>query len=272
MHQRGRYSEGRTQRGARSADVPAPELPDDVTPGQLDPAAREQLMSLPRSLADVIARHLVMTDRLFEEDPERAYLHARYAQKKASRVGAVREAAGVAAYRIGKWSEALAELRAARRITGDDGYLAVMADCERGLGRPERALELVRSSEGERLDRAEQIELRIVASGARRDLGEFDAAVLELQDEVRGRADKPWSARLFYAYADALLAAGREDEARDWFARSSAADEEGETDADERLAELEGLELVDVDEDVVWSDAEEREPGEAPGPGGPARD
>ncbi|WP_344966743.1 tetratricopeptide repeat protein [Salinactinospora qingdaonensis] len=225
---------------------------------------------MPKTLAQVVGGHLVAVGWLLDEDPERAYQHAVYARRKASRVGAVREASGVAAYHLGKWQEALSDLRAARRMSGRNTYLPLMADCERGLGRPERALELAHSPDAADLPTAEQIELRIVASGARRDLGEYEAALVELQGpELKERRAKPWVARLFYAYADALLLLGREDEARDYFAHASAVDQEGVTDADERVAELEGLEIVDVDDDVVWTDAEDTEAGEEES-GGPA--
>ncbi|MFC7330590.1 hypothetical protein [Marinactinospora rubrisoli] len=238
-----------------------------MTPAELDSEVRGELSTLPRSLAEIVARHLVAAGRLLEEDPERAYAHAAYARNKASRVGAVREASGLAAYRVGRWQEALADLRAARRMTGRSSYLAVMADCERGLGRPERALEIARSPEARDLDIADRIELRIVASGARRDMGELPAALAELQGpELKERRARPWVARLFYAYADALLALDREGEAREYFARASAVDQEGVTDADERLAEIEGMEIVDVGDDVVWSDAEDPDAGEEPTP------
>ena len=58
---------------------------------------------------------------------------------------------------------------------------------------------------------------------------------------------RPWTARLRYAYADALLEAGREDDARQWFARAAEADEDGLTDAEERLLELDGVVLLDHD-------------------------
>jgi tetratricopeptide (TPR) repeat protein len=166
-------------------------------------------------------------------------------------VGIVREAAGIAAYHAGEWAEALAELRAARRLgAGDDSYLPVMADCERGLGRPERALDLIKSPEADKLDPMGRVELRIVESGVRRDLGQRDAAVVTLQiPELRDRRLRPWSVRLFYAYADALEEAGREEEASDWFARAAAADRDGDTDAAERYAELEGLHILDTEED-----------------------
>jgi len=61
-------------------------------------------------------------------------------------------------------------------------------------------------------------------------------------------ADAPWAGRLRYAYADALFGLGRRDEAREWFARAVDADPEGETDAAERLLEIDGVDLDDDDE------------------------
>jgi hypothetical protein len=125
--------------------------------------------------------------------------------------------------------------------------LPLMVDCERGLGRPERALELATSPEARTLTLEERIELAIVISGIRRDLGQPDAAVLALQiPQLKSASRKPWSARLAYAYADALLETGDETGARDWFARAADFDDEGETDAADRLAELDGVVLVDL--------------------------
>ncbi|WP_214107324.1 hypothetical protein [Acrocarpospora catenulata] len=199
-----------------------------------------------------MASHLVATARALEQDePERAYEHAKVARRFAARIGVVREAAGIAAYRAGQYAEALGDLRAARRMTGSDEYLPIMADSERGLGRPERALDLVKSKEAERLDRAGRIELAIVESGARRDLGQHDAAVITLQriPELRDPQPKPWSARLAFAYADALSDAGHEAAATDWFGRAMAFDEDGQTDAAERYAELTGALIEDIEED-----------------------
>ncbi|MDA0567815.1 hypothetical protein LG943_26340 [Streptomonospora sp. S1-112] len=225
---------------------------------ELDPEIRSELGTLPRTLAEVVGRHMVMAGRLLDEDPERAYEHAVFARRKASRIGVVREAAGIAAYTVGKWQEALSDLRAARRMTGRDNFLSVIADCERGLGRPERALDIARDPAADQLPIEDRIELRIVAAGARRDLGQPQAALVELQvPELKERRARPWVARLFYAYADALLEVGREEEAREFFARASAVDREGVTDADERLAALEGVEIVDIGDDVVWTDAED---------------
>jgi tetratricopeptide (TPR) repeat protein len=167
----------------------------------------------------------------------------------------VREACGIAAYHTGRWAEALSEFRAARRMTGRDDYVPIMADCERALGRPDRALALVREVNPADLGRPTQIELRIVESGIRRDQGLADAAVLVLQvPELTNGRVRPWSARLFYAYGDALLAAGRAEEARAAFARSAELDSDGETDAAERLDGLDGIVLDDLEDDDFQDD------------------
>ena len=217
-----------------------------MTPDQLEPDARAELRTLPSDLADSVARRLVAAE--LEEDPERAYAHARVARDLAARVGVVREAVGVAAYRIGKWAEALSELRAARRLTGRETYLPMMADSERALGRLDRALALVHGPEVAALDRPSRIELLIVESGIRRDQRRPEVAAIVLQvPELTDGHVRPWSAALFYAYADALLDAGRTEEARDWFARAAGADARGDTDAAERLQDLEGITVEDLD-------------------------
>lgn len=201
-----------------------------------------------------------MVARLLDEDPEGAYAYSRIALRLASRVAAVREAAGFAAYANQKYGEALAEFRAAKRMTGNIDLWPVMADCERGLGRPEKALDMAGAPEVHKLDKAGQVEMRLVAAGARRDMGQLDAAIVTLQSpELAAGSVQPWTARLRYAYADALLAAGREDEAREWFAKAVEADRDGSTDASDRLAELDGVEFLDVLSDDADDDADDDE-------------
>ncbi|MFE6912354.1 tetratricopeptide repeat protein [Streptomyces erythrochromogenes] len=217
-------------------------------------------MSLPKGLAEEVSKNLVMVARLIDEDPEQAYAYSRIALRLASRVAAVREAAGFAAYATQKYSEALAEFRAAKRMTGSVELWPVMADCERGLGRPERALAMAGEPEVQKLDKAGQVEMRLVAAGARRDQGQLEAAIVTLQSpELASSAVQPWTARLRYAYADALLAAGREDEAREWFGKALEADKDGATDASDRLAELDGVEFVDAAVDLSDDDEIENE-------------
>ena len=225
-------------------------VPDDVDARMLDPEARRELRSLTRETADLVARHLVVTGRTLDDDPQEALAHARAARAMAGRIGVVREASGLAAYAAGEWSEALSELRAARRITGRPEHLAVMADCERALGRPERALAYADEPAVPGLPQDERVELVIVLAGARRDLGQLDAAVLTLQDPARRTtAARPWAARLWYAHADALLAAGRSEQAREWFEKVVQVDRDGQTDAGDRLLELDGVVVEDLADD-----------------------
>jgi hypothetical protein len=229
-------------------------LPDDVDPRELDQDSRRQLSSLTKETADLVARHLVMAGRLLDEQPEQALAHARAARALGGRVGVVREANGLVAYAAGEWAEALSELRTARRITGEPDHLPVMADCERALGRPDRALLIAEDPQVPRLAPAAKVEMMIVASGARRDMGQPEAAAVGLDVAALEGPVRPWTARLRYAYADALLECGREDEARSWFARAAEVDELGETDADDRVMELDGIVFedhgADLDDDL----------------------
>jgi tetratricopeptide (TPR) repeat protein len=233
-------------------------LPDDVDPRELDPESRRQLTSLVKETADLVARHLIMAGRLLEDDPEQALAHARAARALGGRVGVVREANGLVAYAAGEWTEALSELRTARRITGEPDHLPVMADCERALGRPDRALAVAEDPQVARLAPAARVEMMIVVSGARRDMGQPEAAAVALNVSALEGPVRPWTARLRYAYADALLECGREDEARSWFARAAEVDELGETDADDRVLELDGV--VFEDHEVADEDSEEEAP------------
>jgi tetratricopeptide (TPR) repeat protein len=211
-----------------------PDIPEDVTGEELEKSVRAELLSLSPENAKVVSRHLVCINLYQDSDPLLAHKHGIAAAHHAGRLAVVRESAGYAAYRAGYFEIALKELRAAFRISGDVSSMAVMADCERGLGNPLKALALAGSPDVKRLAKPEEIEMRIVAAGARRDLGEFDAAVVTLTcKELKNESDE-WAVRLRYAYADALNAAGREKEARIWFAKCAELDSDDSTDAAER--------------------------------------
>jgi len=211
-----------------------PDIPDDITGEELEKSVRAELLSLSAENAKVVARHLACINLYMDVDPELAHKHGVAAAHHAGRLAVVRESAGYAAYRAGHYEIALKELRASHRISGDVSMWPVLADCERGLGKPLKALALAGSPEVSRLAKAEEIEMRIVASGARRDLGEFDAAVITLTCKELKVKNEPWSIRLHYAYADALASAGRSDEASQWFSACADLDEGESTDAYER--------------------------------------
>ena len=237
--------DGSDPRGARPAPMERdqsrlrprifePDIPDEITGEELEKSLRAELLSLSPENAKVVARHLACVNLYAEDDPQRAHKHGVAAAHHAGRLAVVRESAGYAAYRAGHYEIALKELRASHRISGDVSMWPVMADCERGLGNPLKALNLAGSAEVKRLAKPEEIEMRIVASGARRDLGEFDAAVVTLTCKELTNESEEWAVRLRYAYADALDAAGRLDEAKQWFAKCAAIDPDEITDASER--------------------------------------
>ena len=211
-----------------------PDIPEEVTGEELEKSVRAELLSLSAENAKVVARHLVCINLNMDTDPELAHKHGVAAAHHAGRLAVVRESAGYAAYRAGHYEIALKELRAAHRISGDVAMWPVMADCERGLGKPLKALALAGSPEVSRLEKAEEIEMRIVASGARCDLGEFDAAVITLTCKELKSESEEWAVRLRYAYADALDKAGRTEESKKWFQECAKIDREDITDASER--------------------------------------
>jgi tetratricopeptide (TPR) repeat protein len=216
-----------------------PPLDDDITGRELGRPARAQLQGLPEKLANRVARHLVAAARSIDDDPDLAYQHTLAARARASRVPVVREATGESAYASGRFREALQEFRAARRLNGDPSYLPMMADCERALGRPARAITMSKEDAVRRLDDAGRAEMLIVAAGARRDLGQLDAAIRTLEGpRLTSRSRQPWVARIRYVYADLLAAVGRTAEAREWFERTVGVDYDRATDAEERLAAL----------------------------------
>jgi tetratricopeptide (TPR) repeat protein len=206
-----------------------------------------ELRTLPEGLAEIVARHLAAADAaLVEGDTATARAHAAAAKRRAGRVAAVREAAGITAYLDGDYAEALAELRAVRRMTGSEAYLPMMADCERGLGRPERALELIKGVDSRSVDVSTRVELVLVSAGARADLGQLEAALLVLQaPELRRLPVGGPRARVEYAYAELLDRAGRSDEAREWMLKAAASDVDGVTDAAERVEEGKGLLFIE---------------------------
>ena len=227
---------GDTARNIDQAKYDGPPIDESITGRELDRSVSRQLRGLPEKLAARVARHLVAAGLLLEADPQTAYQHTLAARARAARIAVVREACGEAAYAAGEYAEALSELRAAKRMNGAKDYLAVMADCERALGRPEKALALAKNAATTKLPEDLKAEVTIVEAGARRDLGEIDAAIRTLENApLRSRSRAEWVVRLRYAYADTLLAAGRTDDAVVWFHRAAGVDGEAVTDAAERL-------------------------------------
>ena len=193
-----------------------PAIPAGVSPEELDPQALVALETLSGPNRDIVARHLVMAGQLIDLDPQEAYKHAQAAVARAGRVDVVREAAALTAYASGRYEEALREVRAVRRMRGDDSLRAVEADSERGLGHPEKAVEIVDAASTAGMELSEQVELVLVSSGARADLGQSDVGLVIVDDALArlgDGADETLVRRLMEVKADRLRELGRDDEA-----------------------------------------------------------
>ncbi|MDO5746715.1 MAG: HAD-IIA family hydrolase, partial [Actinomycetaceae bacterium] len=186
----GRDDRGDNFRGVRSNQwddkqrrrAREPEIPERVRAEDLDADMLKELQSLNPENAQMVAKHLVMAGSYIDLDPEAAYAHARAAVDRASRIGIVRQAAALAAYSCGKYAEALREVRTVRRLLGTDELRAVEADCERGLGKPDKALKVIEETDISAMSVEEIAELIIVESGARADMEQYDVALLVIDD------------------------------------------------------------------------------------------
>lgn len=235
-----RPADKQVERTAEQAVYDGPDLPEGITGAELDRSVSAQLKGLPEKLAARVARHLAAAGLLVDEDPETAYQHTLAARARAPRLAVVREATGEAAYAAGHYAEALAELRAAKRMNGATAYLPIMADCHRALGKPQEALKLAKSPSVANFPAEAKAEMTIVEAGARRDMGQLDAALRTLElAPLQSKSRGSWVVRLRYAYADTLEAAGRDQDALAWFHRTHAIDSDELTDADARATALE---------------------------------
>ncbi|MET1053090.1 MAG: hypothetical protein ABWX65_10670 [Mycetocola sp.] len=222
-----------------------------MTSNDLDRIARNELKTLTADNAERVARHLAMAAMLIDEDPALAHQHALSAARRAGRIGVVRETLAITAYEVGDYALALRELRTHRRITGSNDQLPLMVDSERGVGRPERALELGRTVDRASLAPGVRVALAIAMSGARLDLGQPELALAELQvPELNPERAFEWSPDLFAAEAEVLEELGRAGEAAIWrkradVAAAALAERSGENEAET----IEVFEILEIDDD-----------------------
>ncbi|MFC5791436.1 hypothetical protein EDM22_07740 [Agromyces tardus] len=228
-------------------------MPDRIEPRDLDKSARLELKTLTKENADWVARYLVAASEALEDDPALAHRYALSASRRAGRIAVVRETLAITAYATGDFALALRELRTYRRISGSNDQLPLMVDSERGVGRPDRALELGRSVDRATLPAGVQVGLAIAMSGARLDLGQPELALAELEiPQLDPDRAFSYSPALFSAYAEVLDELGRTTEAEEWRARSARAEAALGGDADDVIEVFE-LEEDGADEARVES-------------------
>ena len=218
---------------------------------------RAEIKGLSPEIAHVVGGHLRMAGLLMDEDPTRALAHAQAAKRRAGRLQVVREAMAEAAYAAEDYRLALAEYQALRRMTDDDNYLPVMADCQRAMGKPTTAIELLSRADLTKLTVEQQVEAILVMAGARQDLDQHDEALRLLQTAIaERRGGQTGQARLRYAYAALLQAGGDETGARAWYKSAAEVDPAQSADALRRIAALDGKPVSDDDDNDDEGDFE----------------
>ncbi|WP_417562927.1 hypothetical protein [Microbacterium sp.] len=221
--------------------------------------ARNELKTLTKENAERVARHLAMAAQLIDDDPVAAHEHALAASRHAGRIPVVRETVAITAYAMGDFALALRELRTYRRLSGREDQIALMVDSERGVGRPERALELGRSVDRADLPTPVRVNLAIAMSGAWLDLGDATRALqeLEIPESDPDRAFE-WSPALFAARSAVLAELGRTDESAHWQHLAEVA-----ADALDEASGVGQDEVIIVEDLADDEDGEDGEDGEA---------
>jgi tetratricopeptide (TPR) repeat protein len=176
-----------------------------------------------------VDRAVVIVERALKAlqsgDVDRAASLAREAKSAAPRSPRVRELLGLAAYRTGEFHEALKELQTYRRLTGFLDENHVIADCQRALGQPARALATCAEVVQQRVSPSVWAETKIIAAATLADEGDFDGALREIrQADVDTRETQDYHLRVWYVAGDILERMGRHDDARSLWERVYAED------------------------------------------------
>ncbi len=191
-----------------------PKMPKGLEWAMLSKEDRERLRGLSKEHAENIGLHILAVYTLQEENPELALEHAKWAAKQASRIDFARETLAFVAYRQGDYKLASKEFRTAMRMNGYLDYLPFIADCERGMGNLDKALEICMSDEAKTLRGEVKAEMFLVYAGVLADTGHADKAI-ELVHAMGRSKGLPGEYRMRAVQAEQyfLEEAGRSDEA-----------------------------------------------------------
>lgn len=191
-----------------------PKMPKGIEWSMLSIDDRERLRGLSKEHAENIGLHILAAYTLEERDPELALEHAKWVAHQASRIDFARETLAFVAYRQGDYKLALREFRTAFRMNGFLDYLPFIADCERGMGEPKKAIETAMSDDAKYLRGESKAEMFLVYAGALGDLELWDKAIeiVHTLGRSKGLAGE-YRMRAVQAEQYFLEQAGRSDEA-----------------------------------------------------------
>ncbi|KFF30813.1 tetratricopeptide repeat protein [Bifidobacterium bombi] len=154
-----------------------PRMPRGMEWSMLSKDEKERLRGLSKEHAENIGLHILAAYSLEESDPQAALEHAKWVAHQASRIDFARETLAFVAYRQGDYKLALREFQTAQRMNGFMDYLPFIADCERGLGEPKKAINIALGEDAKRLQGESKAEMFLVYAGALGDLGAWDQAI-----------------------------------------------------------------------------------------------
>ena len=191
-----------------------PKMPKGIEWSMLSTDDRERLRGLSKEHAENIGLHILAAYTLEERDPELALEHAKWVAHQASRIDFARETLAFVAYRQGDYKLALREFRTAFRMNGFLDYLPFIADCERGMGEPKKAIETAMSDDAKYLRGESKAEMFLVYAGALGDLELWNKAIeiVHTLGRSKGLAGE-YRMRAVQAEQYFLEQAGRSDEA-----------------------------------------------------------
>lgn len=191
-----------------------PKMPKGIEWSMLSTDDRERLRGLSKEHAENIGLHILAAYTLEERDPELALEHAKWVAHQASRIDFARETLAFVAYRQGDYKLALREFRTAFRMNGFLDYLPFIADCERGMGEPKKAIETAMSDDAKYLRGESKAEMFLVYAGALGDLELWNKAIeiVHTLGRSKGLAGE-YRMRAVQAEQYFLEEAGRTDEA-----------------------------------------------------------
>ena len=191
-----------------------PKMPKGIEWSMLSTDDRERLRGLSKDHAENIGLHILAAYTLEERDPELALEHAKWVAHQASRIDFARETLAFVAYRQGDYKLALREFRTAFRMNGFLDYLPFIADCERGMGEPKKAIETAMSDDAKYLRGESKAEMFLVYAGALGDLELWNKAIeiVHTLGRSKGLAGE-YRMRAVQAEQYFLEQAGRSDEA-----------------------------------------------------------
>ena len=226
-----------------------PALPKGLSWDMLSSSDKDALRSLSREHAENVGLHILAAYELEGEDLPLALEHAKWAASNASRIDIARECRALMAYRSQDFKTALKEFLTVRRLNGESDWVPFIADCYRGMGEPEKAIEVIRKESREASPES-KLEMMIVMAGAFADLKDTNRA-LKIIRKMKGLSGLPLSYRLRACEAEQtfLLMAGKKEEAD---AMEKEIEEmEGKVFPEEEEEGLVDFDLENLDERVI---------------------